>query len=82
MYLTIFIITYILSAILNWRYLHLAYNRTTGIWSTISPNIVDLLIVLLPIFNLGGIFMWMFSFPTRKYKNNNKNLFHKLFRIK
>lgn len=50
MLIIITIVIYLLSAVAIYRYIHIAYSKD-GIWNYLSPDILDALIVFLPLVN-------------------------------
>ena len=75
-----FIIIYIVSCLLSYVVIRWTYNK---LWTTINPNITDLLFVILPVFNTV-IFIMMYMFTSIELYNENKKPFttNKFFNIK
>ena len=78
--LYLFIIIQILSMIINWKYFSIAYSKN-GKWEDLKVSLLDLLWVVIPIFNtIFAIVAWLFHYP--KVSNRNNNFYNKLFNIK
>lgn len=72
------IIVYLLSAALMWRHNHLAYSKR-GRWSSLKPDLEDLLSTFLPIFNtIYCVVFWLMFYPV----NCKTDLLSKFFNIK
>lgn len=63
---------YLLSAILSYRYINLAYSDN-GRWSTQFTGLSDFLFMITPIINtLFCLFGWLLHYPVRREKDYNK----------
>ena len=69
MYIIIpYLLVYILSALAYWNFVRIAYGKK-GRWNRINPNILDALIVFMPIINtVFAILGWMES----PYENSKR----------
>lgn len=63
-----FIIIYIISFLLSYLVLRWTYNT---VWATLNPRLIDLLFVILPVFNTV-IFITMFIFTYSDLYTTNK----------
>lgn len=75
----IIIISYLLSAAYNWWWIHIAHSEK-GRWSSLTPGIVEVLIVFIPLFNIVFCIMTLFTSPYehKPFKIN----YNKFFNIK
>ncbi len=69
---------YLLFALLQWYYVKLAHSKN-GRWSNIEPELIDVILVLIPIVNiLFFIIGVLFAFPIRKSDNQKIKINHKV----
>lgn len=84
--LKIFIVVYLLSAVLNYLYIHLAHSKR-GIFERDIPNDGDVAVTFIPILNtIFCIFMWLSEWPVLDKKVEEKDIIpedrSKFFNIK
>jgi hypothetical protein len=71
-YLEIMITIYIISLLYCRYWLKIAYSKE-GRWYNLNPSLVDLFIVLMPVYNTVGAIIFLFS---NKYKNQDQKTIH------
>jgi len=67
----IWILVYLVSAILTWWYFHVAFSEK-GIWEAHDVPIWPIVITILPVLNTIGAIIWLFLWPYEKPINLNK----------
>lgn len=74
----ILIAVYLVSCLISWYYIHLAYSKH-GVWPNIYPDISDLFMVFYPLLNTGfAIIIWLIQWPIK----GKINRYSKFFKIK
>jgi hypothetical protein len=74
----IYLIIYLLSCILMWKYTHLSYSEN-GIYSGLKVLPVDFFLCFIPVVNTAANFLWIVAYPK---KNKSFINYNKFFRIK
>jgi hypothetical protein len=72
----ILLAVYILSALLMWRYTHLAFSKN-GIFYGVYPGVIDVILTILPIINTWACFVcWIGYYPTKNKEINSSKFFN------
>lgn len=77
----LFIIIYIISAILMFLHIRLAHYHPKGIFYNLSPTVIDIILVFTPLLNtIGSFYGWLCYFPLKLNLNLSKET--DFFRLK
>jgi hypothetical protein len=81
-FLLILIISYVLGIFLGWKWTNICYNPG-GILQHDTPNKWDLIIIFIPIFNIGiSLICWICYNPYRDHSKRIEKFIIKFFKIK
>lgn len=69
--LIISILTYVISFIVNYKWIQTAYYHPNGRWNNISPELYDVIMVVTPFINLLFLIFITFDSPYRLKSKKN-----------